>query len=295
MTLKRNSALSHVWEGIGAAIAENLASKGSNLLLNYTSSSSIGPTNEICERLSKKFSVKCVPVQADLSEPAGSCPTIVSTAKEHFTSASGDFVINILVNNAGIAGDKRLGDPDKGPIEPTQFYKMYTVNVLAVILLTQECMPYLPKDRSGRIINLSSVSSSLGFEGQTIYGGTKAAVEHMTRTWSRELADRCTVNAVNPGPVWGDMYSEAGEAFWKSMQPFQDTTPLSKYNSEEQVKARAGDEAEKFDRLVTEKMGGRRPGFTSEIAGVVGMLCSEDSGWCTGSVVCCNGGLKMGM
>lgn len=116
----------------------------------------------------------------------------------------------------------------------------------------------------------------------------------MTRTWARELAGRCTVNAVNPGPVWGDMYAETGEGFWKQMQGWQDNTPMSQYDGEEEVKAMAGDEANKFDSLVREKMGGRRPGFTSEVAGVVGMLCSEESGWCTGSVVCCNGGLKMG-
>lgn len=46
--------------------------------------------------------------------------------------------------------------------------------------------------------------------------------------------------------------------------------------------------------LIKEKMGGRRPAFTSEIAGVVGMLCTPDGVWCTGSVVCANGGMKMG-
>lgn len=62
-------------------------------------------------------------------------------------------------------------------------------------------MPYLPNDRSGRIVNMSSVSSSMGFASQSVYGGTKAALEAMTRTWARELAERATVNAVNPGPV----------------------------------------------------------------------------------------------
>lgn len=65
----------------------------------------------------------------------------------------------------------------------------------------QAALPYLPHDRSGRIVNMSSVSSSLGFIAQSVYGGTKAALEAMTRTWSRELAERATVNAVNPGPV----------------------------------------------------------------------------------------------
>ena len=135
------------------------------------------------------------------------------------------------------------------------------------------------------------MSSSLGFTGQTVYGGTKAAVESMTRTWARELADKATVNSVNPGPVIGDMYFKTGEDFWKQIQPFMDTTPLTKLDEgnpqlENLTQEQIG--------LIKEKMGNRRPAFTSEIAGVVGMLCSQDGQWCTGSVVCANGGMKMG-
>jgi NAD(P)-dependent dehydrogenase (short-subunit alcohol dehydrogenase family) len=115
----------------------------------------------------------------------------------------------------------------------------------------------------------------------------------MTRTWSRELADRCTVNAVNPGPAWGDMYAQAGSKFWNINQPYVDTAPLAKYDGNDEVKAKAGKDAEEFDKIVREGMGGRRPGFTEEIAGVIGMLCSEASGWTTGSVICANGGMRM--
>jgi NAD(P)-dependent dehydrogenase (short-subunit alcohol dehydrogenase family) len=66
----------------------------------------------------------------------------------------------------------------------------------------------LPRDRSGRIVNISSVSSSAGFSEQSVYGGTKAALEAMTRTWARELSERCTVNAINPGPVLTEMVSD---------------------------------------------------------------------------------------
>jgi NAD(P)-dependent dehydrogenase (short-subunit alcohol dehydrogenase family) len=193
-----------------------------------------------------------------------------------------------LINNAGVAGNLRLGEP----ITVESFNRQYTINVLALILLTQACMEYLPTDRSGRIVNLSSVSSSLGFEGQTVYGGTKAAVESMTRCWARELAERCTVNAVNPGPVKGDMYTQAGEGFWKTMQGWQDNTPLAGVPAD----AKGVDEEDgEFLQLAKEKMGGRRPAYDYEIAGVVGMLCSADGAWCTGSVVCANGGLRMGI
>lgn len=233
-------------------------------------------------------------MQADLSDPTRSAPYIVDVAKNKFAHPrTGDFQIDILINNAGIAGNKTLNDPEAGPIEVTQFDKQYHVNVLAPLLLTQSCEPYLPKDRSGRIVNVSSVSSSIGCEGQSIYAGTKAAVEAMTRVWARELAERCTVNCINPGPVWGDMYAEAGQKFWDINQKYVDGAPLMAYHGEENVKARAGGDPNAYDKLVKDNMGGRRPGFTDEIAGVVGMLCSQESGWTTGSIICANGGMKM--
>ena len=230
-------------------------------------------------------------MQADLSKPTEAVAAIITAAKEHFSTPE-KFQIDILINNAGVSQDRNLNDANKGPIEEEHFNWQYSVNVLSPLLLTQACAPFLPTDRSGRIVSISSVSSSLGFVGQSIYGGTKAAIEAMTRTWARELADRATVNAVNPGPVVGDMYFATGEQFWKDIQGYQDNTPLSKLDlNNEDTMSRLTDEQK---RLIQEKMGGRRPAFTSEIAGVVGMLCTPDGLWCTGSVVCANGGMKMG-
>ncbi|KIX95954.1 uncharacterized protein Z520_08209 [Fonsecaea multimorphosa CBS 102226] len=281
--------------GIGAAIARNLAAKGCSLLLVYTSDSSTEPTHALCKELSEAHDILCFPVQADLADPTRSIPHILVTAKNHFSHPrTGTFQVDMIINNAGIAGNKLLNDPDMGAIEETQFRKQYNVNVLAPLLLVQACQPYLPKDRSGRIVNVSSVSSSIGCESQSIYAGTKAALEAMTRVWARELAENCTVNAINPGPVWGDMYSLAGEKFWKTNQKYVDSAPLMDYKGgDDAVRARAGGDPEEYDRMVLQGMGGKRPAFTDEIAGVVGMLCSEESGWTTGSVICANGGMKM--
>lgn len=280
--------------GIGAAIARNLAVKGCSLLLVYTSDSSTEPTNALCAELSSEHDILCVPVQADLADPTRSAPLILATAKNHFSHPrTGAFRVDIIINNAGIAGNKLLNDPELGPIEETQFQKQYNVNVLAPLLLVQAFQPYLPKDRSGRIVNLSSVSASIGCESQSIYAGTKAAVEAMTRVWARELAENCTVNAVNPGPVWGDMYSQAGEKFWKTNQKYVDSAPLMAYTGDDEIRARSGIDPKEYDEIVIKGMGGKRPAFPEEIAGVVGMLCSEESGWTTGSVICANGGMKM--
>ncbi|KAI4285746.1 MAG: hypothetical protein L6R38_000393 [Xanthoria sp. 2 TBL-2021] len=263
--------------GIGAAIASNLASKGAHLVLNYTSDSSAEKTESLSSSLQAEHNVRVLPVQADLGDPNGPAH-LIATAKNKFAHPkTGKFQIDIIINNAGVAGDQLLHE-----VTPDAFHKQYNINVLAPILLLQAALPHLPNDRSGRIVNLSSVSSSLGFVGQTVYGGTKAALEHMTRTWARELAERATVNAVNPGPVATDMYSSTGADFQQQMKPFILNAPL--------MREREGVDPKEFVDDA-EKAGGR-PGYDHEIAGVVAMLCSEDAAWCTGSVICANGGFK---
>ncbi|KAL4725254.1 L-xylo-3-hexulose reductase [Fusarium chlamydosporum] len=281
--------------GIGAAVATRLAAKGCNLLLVYTSDSSIEPTKKLCSELSASHKIHCSSVQADLSSPSEAAPKIIEAAQAFHASYSSNksFQIDILVNNAGVSSNQHMNDAKQGAIQELEFHRVYNVNVLAPLLLTQAVAPHLPTNRSGRIVNVSSVSSSIGYQGQSVYAGSKAALEAMTRTWSRELATRATVNAVNPGPAWGDMYAAVGQTFWDINQPYVDVAPLAQYNGEPEVLAMAGSDAERFDRTVRESMGNRRPGFTTEIAGTIDMLCSEESGWTTGSVICANGGMKM--
>ena len=260
-----------------------------------SSPSSKAPTEELCAEFTKEYGIKCASVQADLVAAAEAAAKIVEAAKAFHASYSGGkpFQVDILINNAGVASNQFLNDAKHGPIDAQEFNRVYAVNVLAPLLLTQAVAPHLPTDRSGRVVSTSSVSSSIGYHGQSVYAGSKAAVEAMTRTWSRELASRATVNCVNPGPAWGDMYAEVGPSFWSINQPYVDAAPLAEYDGEKRVLDMAGDDAERFDKIVREGMGGRRPGFTWEIAGTVDMLCSEEAGWTTGSVVCANGGMKM--
>lgn len=265
------------------------------MLLIYTSDSSTQTTRQLCKDLASAHNIQCSFVQADLGNPADAATKIVAAARAFFTSynQTGKFQVDILINNAGVASNQELNDVEQGPIVEAEFNRVYAVNVLAPLLVTQAVAPYLPTDRSGRIVSVSSVSSSIGYQGQSVYAGSKAALEAMTRTWSRELASRATVNAVNPGPAWGDMYAAVGKSFWDINQPYVDASPLAEYHGEPETLAKAGSDAERFDKIVRESMGGRRPGFTSEIAGTIDMLCSEESGWTTGSVICANGGMKM--
>jgi NAD(P)-dependent dehydrogenase (short-subunit alcohol dehydrogenase family) len=252
----------------------------------------------MCKDFEQNHNIRTAIVQADLSRPSSTTENVVTAAKEFYKSwgSKSELQVDILINCAGVSSNQFLNDERHGPILEEEFNRVYAVNVLAPLLLTQALQQYLPNDRSGRIVNVSSVSSSIGYHGQSVYAGSKAALEAMTRTWSRELNARATVNAVNPGPAWGDMYAEAGETFWKINQPYVDAAPLAEYHGEEEVLKEVGDkDRERFDTLVREKMGARRPGFTKEIAGTIEMLCTEEAGWTTGSVVCANGGMKMGI
>lgn len=244
-------------------------------MLNYTSSSSSSLASELASRLQSAHSVRVITAQADIGTPSGAA-SLLEAVKAAF--GGGGLRVDILVNNAGIAQNAMLQD-----VKISEFEETYRVNVLGPLLITQAVAPYLPTDRSGRIVNLSSVSSSTGFVTQSVYGGSKAAVEAMTRTWARELADRATVNAVNPGPVEGPMYKTNTPEFLAGIKGWIMHTPL--------MQARPGVDAD--DVVKDAEEAGGRPAYTPEVAGIVGMLCTEDAAWCTGQVICANGGMLM--
>jgi len=169
-----------------------------------------------------------------------------------------------------------------GDINVQDFFKVYRINALSPLLVTQAVLPYLPHDRNGRIVNVSSVSSQTGFPDQSVYGGSKAALESCTRSWARQLAKRATVNAINPGPVKTEMWGGLADEFVQFMNPFIKLTPTM-----------AVREDDNEERKQEGKSLGGRAGEASEIAGIIGMLCSADSAWCTGQVICANGGMRM--
>ncbi|KAI1850525.1 hypothetical protein JX266_003807 [Neoarthrinium moseri] len=263
--------------GIGTAIATKLGSYGANLVLAYTSPSSKSLAESLSQKLQAEHKIKTITVSADLGTPQGPSQLIAAT-KDAFAGPDGKLQIDILVNNAGVAANNPL---TKVTVDDFDF--SYKVNVLGPLLLTQAAEPYLPRDRSGRIVNLSSVSSSAGFIEQSVYGGTKAALEAMTRTWARELSERATVNAVNPGPVLGEMYAKNTDEFKREIRGWIEHAPL--------MRAREGVDAPEL--VEDAKTSGGRPGYVDEVAGIVAMLCGQDAAWCTGQVVCANGGMIM--
>ena len=258
-------------------MVENLASKGCSVVINYTSESSAARTDEVVERLKSEYGVSALAVQSDMGSEGGPAH-IVDFAKNHFQHPkTGKFQIDIIVNNAGVYGGDVVGK-----ISRDDFFKVYSVNVLGPLMLVNSALPYLPNDRSGRIVNISSISATGGLPGQSIYGGTKGALDAMMRTWSRELAERATVNSVNPGPVATDMLQGAPDELKRSLAPGMQLTPL----------AAVREEIDSKEVIEFAKLAAGRPAYDHEIAGVVGMLCSEEAGWTTGSVICANGGWK---
>ncbi|KAF1987136.1 NAD(P)-binding protein [Aulographum hederae CBS 113979] len=262
--------------GIGAAISRTLASKSASIVINYVSDRSKDQAEGLANEFESGYQVKCLAVQADVSKPEG-VKTLIEATKAAFSTESG-LRIDMLINNAGVARNDHIRD-----VKVDDFDWMYRINVLGPLLVVQAVEPYLPSDRSGRIVNLSSISSTEGFHGQTVYGGTKAALDSMTRTWARELSERCTVNSINPGPVLTDMWTSMPPSHRNGLKDWMSHTPLAA--------ARKGIDHEELVEQAVDA--GGRPAYTSEIAGIVGMLCSEESVWCTGQVICANGGMRM--
>ena len=250
------------------------------MVINYTSSSSTALAQFLAARLESTYGVRAVLAQADLSAPDGPASLVSQTAAAFSPADPAALQVDVLVNNAGIA----LNNPLPA-LQASEFTRTYAVNVLAPLLLVQALLPHLPHDRSGRIVNISSVSSTTGFVGQSVYGGTKAAIEAMTRTWARELSENCTVNAVNPGPVEGPMYAANTDEFKEGIKGWIMHSPL--------MRARPGVDAPDVIAEANATAAGGRPAYTHEVAGVVGMLCTADAAWVTGQVVCANGGMLM--
>jgi 3-oxoacyl-[acyl-carrier protein] reductase len=173
-------------KGIGAAIAKHLAAEGASVVVNYVSS------REGADRVVAEITAaggKAVAVQANVAHQAD----IVRLFQETI-GAYGK--LDILINNAGIYEFLPLSE-----ITPEHFHRQYDLNVLGLILTTQEAVKHIGPD-GGAIVNMSSVVSTLSPAGSAVYNSTKSAVDGLTRSFAKELAPRkIRVNSINPGLV----------------------------------------------------------------------------------------------
>jgi 3-oxoacyl-[acyl-carrier protein] reductase len=195
-------------KGIGAAIAKHLAAEGAAVVVNYASSKA-GADKVVTEIT--RAGGKAVAVQGDVARK----PEI----ERLFTETKKAFGrLDVLVNNAGIYEMLPLET-----ITEEHFHKQFNLNVLGLILATQEALKHFGP-AGGSVINTSSIVSSKGFPGAAVYSATKAAVDAVTRSLANELGPRkIRVNSVNPGMVETEGTQTAG--ITKSDDPARPNRP----------------------------------------------------------------------
>lgn len=233
--------------GIGAAIALRLASDGFDIALNDISEKSF-ENNDIMDKI-KVLGVRCEKYIADVSD-GGQVEAMVKEIKDNFGS------IDVLVNNAGITRDGLLAR-----MSEENYDLVIAVNQKSVFNMMRHVVPVMMKQRSGRIINMSSVAGLHGNPGQFNYSASKAAIIGMTKSAAKELGSRgINVNAIAPGFI---------------------STPMTDALTDEQKKA------------IFEMIAMKRYGSVEEIAGVASFLAGKDSSYVTGQVIEISGGLSM--
>ena len=177
--------------GIGRAVAIELAKNGVNLIINYSGSEEAA--KEVLKEVTQ-LGIQAYSYKANVGNYK-ECAAMVEFAIEKFSK------IDILVNNAGITKDMLLMR-----MSEEQFDDVININLKGTFNCMQLVSKYMIKAKSGRIINMASVSGRLGNAGQVNYAASKAGVEGMTKAAAREMAARgITVNAIAPGFVKTDM------------------------------------------------------------------------------------------
>ena len=174
--------------------------------------------------------------------------------------------IDVLVNNAGILRDAQLvkvkDDAVVGAMSEADFDAVVAVNLRGVFVCTQAVAPVMIKQRSGRILNASSVVGLYGNFGQTNYVATKAGIIGMTKVWARELGPRgITVNAVAPGFIGTEMVRQMPE---KILATMVERTPV------------------------------RRLGEPRDVANAYLFLASDEASFVNGAVLSVDGGVVVG-
>lgn len=258
----------------GAVCVEHFASRGANVVINYATDDSTPKAEALAKSFTDKYNVRALPVKADLSKPEAP-QQLIDAAKSYFAHEDGSFQIDIIVNNAAVVNAQGVDVLDLDLFDAT-----FNLNCKAPALLVKAAFPYLPHDRSGRIVNISSATTTWGVWWQTSYAGTKGALEAMTRVWARELAERCTVNSVAPGPMDTGLYSGLPDEPREALRPLNILTPLAK----------AREHVDSPEVMELAKSIGGRPGYLEEVAGIVGVACLPESGWMTGNLLGANGG-----
>ena len=230
--------------GIGKKIAITLAKDGYDIAINYRKE------NDDLENIKneiEKTNAKFLAVKGDVTDIDSTQQMVNDIIKEYGK-------IDVLVNNAGITKDTLLVR-----VKKEEFEDVIDVNLIGTFNITKNVIPYMIKQRKGRIINISSVVGISGNAGQTNYSASKAGIIGFTKSLAKEVGSRnILVNAVAPGFIETQM------------------TDILKDEVKEEI---------------SKKIPLKRIGTVEDVANVVKFLTSEDSSYITGQVIQVDGGM----
>ncbi len=229
--------------GIGKACTLYFAKAGANVVINYNKTKNVDKIVRECQ----KFKVKALPFKANVSSGID-CRRMVDLAIKNFGK------IDILVNNAGIWTFAPIDKMSDKILNET-----LDINLRGVFYLIREMVPYMKKQKSGNIINISSTAGQRGEVYHSHYAASKGAIISLTKSLATELAPwNIRVNCVAPGWVYTDMSKEALAS--KERKQILSSIPMG------------------------------RAATSAEIAGAVLFLASDLSSFITGEILNVNGG-----
>lgn len=232
--------------GIGRAVAIALAKEGAAVAINYAGNAKAA---EEVKEIIEQMGGRAITIQADISDEKAAADMVAQTLAE----LGG---LDILVNNAGITRDNLFIR-----MKADEWNAVINTNLTGLFNCSQPAAKYMMKKRTGRIINMSSVSGIMGNMGQVNYSAAKAGVIGFTKSLARETAARgITVNAVAPGFIATDMTAAMPE---KAQEKVLTMIPMGKMGQPE------------------------------DIANAVLFLASEKASYITGQVISVNGGMVM--
>ena len=188
--------------GIGKAIVERYAEEGA---IVYANARKVGSLDEWATSCSLKYNTQVIPLYFDVVDNAAAKQAILRIKNEQQR-------LDVLVNNAGLVTYELLS-----MINFESLREMFDVNVIGTIQLIQLASRLMTRQKSGSIINMSSIVGDKGVKGQLAYSATKGAVISVTKSASKELASsNIRVNAIAPGMVGTDRLLEVFEKSFKN-------------------------------------------------------------------------------
>ena len=228
--------------GIGRAVVEKFASENYNVILNYNKS-------ELAAIDIKKKYNNVEIFKADVANKKD-VEAMIRFAEDTYSK------IDVLINNAGISSTGLLQD-----LSLDEWNKLFEVNVTGTFLVTKEVLPKMISNKSGKIINISSVWGMVGASMEVAYSASKAAIIGFTKALAKEVGpSNITVNAIAPGIVMTDMVSNLSI---EEFEQIRQEIPLGKIGS------------------------------TEDIANTAFYLASSSADYITGQVISPNGGWVM--